>query len=93
MAKRLNAAVCKTAIRGFESRSHLKNIILKINFLCYNIFYKSWALSSFGRAPVLHSGGERFESARVHKRSFCYLFKSDKYGIIFFGKKVYYYIL
>lgn len=24
------------------------------------------ALSSIGRAPVLHSGGKRFESARVH---------------------------
>lgn len=25
------------------------------------------ALSSFGRAPVLHSGGEEFDSPRVHK--------------------------
>ena len=26
-----------------------------------------WALSSFGRAPLLHSGGEEFESPRVHQ--------------------------
>lgn len=34
MAKRLNAAVCKTATRGFESRSHLKDMKKK------NIFKK-----------------------------------------------------
>ncbi len=25
-----------------------------------------WGISSFGRAPALHAGGERFESAILH---------------------------
>jgi hypothetical protein len=31
-----------------------------------SIYILLWALSLFGRAPRLHRGGERFESARVH---------------------------
>lgn len=27
----------------------------------------SWALSSFGRAPPLQGGGDRFEPGRVHQ--------------------------
>lgn len=83
MAKWLNATVCKTVIRGFESRSRLqrKEILYLLNFifLCYNKFSLR-ALSSFGRAPVLHSGGERFESARVH--GFLLLIFSYIYSIL-----------
>ncbi len=28
---------------------------------------KQWAVSSAGRVPVLHTGGQRFESATVHQ--------------------------
>ena len=27
---------------------------------------ETWAVSSAGRAPVLHAGGQRFDSATVH---------------------------
>lgn len=43
------------------------------NFLKFKKYYKVlvslflWAASSFGRAPVLHTGGEEFESPAVHQ--------------------------
>ena len=30
-------------------------------------FYSNWGLSSVGRAPDLHSGGQEFDSPRLHQ--------------------------
>ncbi|VXB00557.1 conserved hypothetical protein [Bacillus mycoides] len=32
----------------------------------FPIFPKTWGLSSAGRAPALHAGGQRFDPARLH---------------------------
>ena len=49
---------------------------------CFHVIYLFGklirALSSYGRAPVLHSGGERFYSARVHKAVNIDFVKFDK---------------
>ena len=39
------------------------------------IKYKKWGLSSAGRAPALHAGGQRFDPARLHHNK--HLFRSS----------------
>ena len=34
---------------------------------CLPDFFKKWGLSSAGRAPALHAGGQRFDPASLHQ--------------------------
>ena len=50
---------------------------------------ETWAVSSAGRAPVLHAGGQRFDSATVHhvkdESHFREVFLHFDFVMVFYG--------
>ena len=44
-------------------------------------FFLKWGLSSAGRAPALHAGGQRFDPARLHQIIFEKLLTRISYGV------------
>ena len=51
--------------------------LAKVGVASSNLVFRSiWGLSSAGRAPALHAGGQRFDPARLHQ---FYIFMLEVY--------------